>query len=158
MIIFYNTRTIIIIVMSPHPATRHNGTCTGSLWKSHSRNVVAVPAVPAAAGSRRRHPEDDDVDDGGGGSSSSESRRPPSSSSESPSYFEGALAEANERQRTHHEFCVLVGDELWSYTDVWAYVKGDPPTVSCMFFRGDGGDDDDDDDERERERSPDWWF
>jgi hypothetical protein len=53
---------------------------------------------------------------------------------------------------------VLVGDELWSYTDVWAYVKGDPPTVSCMFFRGDGGDDDDDDDERERERSPDWWF
>jgi hypothetical protein len=127
--------------MSPHPATRRNGTCTGSLWKSHSRNVVAVPAVPAAAGSRRRHPEDDDVDDGGGGSSSSESRRPPSSSSESPSYFEGALAEANERQqRTHHEFCVLVGDELWSYTDVWAYVKGDPPTVSCIcFFEEMGG-------------------
>jgi hypothetical protein len=122
--------------MSPHPATRRNGTCTGSLWKSHSRNVVAVPAVPAvpAAGSRRRHPEDDGVDvDDGGESSSSESRRPPSSSSSS-SYFEGALAEANERQRTHHEFCVLVGDELWSYTDVWAYVKGDPPTVSCMVF------------------------
>ncbi len=120
--------------MSPHPATRRNGTCTGSLWKSHSRNVaVAVPAVPAV-GSRRRHPEDVDVDvDDGGESSSSESRRPPSSSS-SPSYFEGALAEANERQRTHHEFCVLVGDELWSYTDVWAYVKGDPPTVSCMGF------------------------
>ena len=113
--------------MSPHPATRRNGTCTGSLWKSHSRNVVTVPAAAVpAVGNRRRHPEDDgvDVDDGGESSSSS-----PSSS-----YFEGALAEANERQRTHHEFCVLVGDELWSYTDVWAYVKGDPPTVSCMGF------------------------
>jgi hypothetical protein len=119
--------------MSPHPATRRNGTCTGSLWKSHSRNVVTVPAAAVpAVGNRRRHPEDDgvDVDDGGESSSSS-----PSSS-----YFEGALAEANERQRTHHEFCVLVGDELWSYTDVWAYVKGDPPTVSCIcFFEEMGG-------------------
>jgi hypothetical protein len=35
---------------------------------------------------------------------------------------------------------VLVGDELWSYTDVWAYVKGDPPTVSCIcFFEEMGG-------------------
>jgi hypothetical protein len=44
------------------------------------------------------------------------------------SSFKGALAEANERQRTH-EFCVLVGNVLWSYSDAWAYVKGDPPTV-----------------------------
>jgi hypothetical protein len=44
------------------------------------------------------------------------------------SSFEGALAEANERERTH-EFCVLVGNVLWSYSDAWAYVKGDPPTV-----------------------------
>ena len=136
--------------MSPHPATRRNGTCTGSLWKSHSRNIsvaattAVVASASAAAGDnndRHHHHED-------GGESEGRQQHPSPPPSSSSSYFEGALAEANERQRTHHEFCVLVGDELWSYTDVWAYVKGDPPTVSCLVFEGDGTTDDDHDDGR----------
>jgi len=46
---------------------------------------------------------------------------------DSPFSLDGILAEANERQRAH-EFCVLVGNTLWSYSDAWAYAKGDPPT------------------------------
>ena len=42
------------------------------------------------------------------------------------------LAEANERRRAH-EFCVLVGNTLWSYSDAWAYAKGDLPTVSVFW-------------------------
>lgn len=78
--------------MSPHDAVRRHGTCTGSLWKSHSRIR-------------------------GAGADTS---------------FDGILAEANEKQQAH-DFCVLVGNMLWSYSDAWAYAKGDPPTVSCTI-------------------------
>jgi hypothetical protein len=27
----------------------------------------------------------------------------------------------------------LVGNTLWSFSDVWAYAKGDPPTVSASI-------------------------
>ena len=85
---------------------RRNGTCTGSLWKSHTRIVASILEDDASNGAPRRTSPDSTLD--------------------------GILAEANERQRTH-EFCVLVGNTLWSYSDVWAYAKGDPPTVSLSF-------------------------
>ena len=83
--------------MSPYPAIRRNGACTGSLWKSHSRGRGF-----------------------GGGDTTS---------SDAAFSLDGILAEANERQRAH-EFCLLVGSTMWSYSDAWAYAKGDPPTVS----------------------------
>lgn len=95
--------------MSPHPATHRNGVCTGSLWKSHSRKKKNAPsAVSTVGGAPKRQmvtPGSEDF------------------------HLGGILAEANERQRMH-EFCVLVGNTLWSYSDVWAYAKGDSPTVS----------------------------
>lgn len=100
--------------MSPYPATRRNGVCTGSLWKSHSRirgsstaNNTSSP--PAAPGQDSPTPVDPAVS------------------------LDGILAEANERQRAH-EFCVLVGNRMWSYSDVWAYAKGDPPTVRPQYL------------------------
>lgn len=93
--------------MSPHPATRRNGTCTGSLWKSHSR-------TPSASGSLKS-PKKGSGDD--------------AAVEEAEFSLNGILAEVNERQRAH-EFCVLVGNTMWSYSDVWAYSKGDSPTVS----------------------------
>jgi hypothetical protein len=90
--------------MSPYPATRRNGTCTGSLWKSHSRSACSFKS-PKKEG-----------DDG-------------LSVDDAAFSLDGILAEANERQRAH-EFCVLVGNTMWSYSDVWAYAKGDSPTVS----------------------------
>ena len=87
--------------MSPYPATRRNGTCTGSLWKSHSR----TPSVNSSL------------------------KSPKKENQEAEFSLDGILAEANERQRAH-EFCVLVGNTMWSYSDVWAYSKGDSPTVS----------------------------
>lgn len=53
-------------------------------------------------------------------------------SSETALSLDGVLAEANERQRAH-EFCVLVGNVMWSYSDVWAYAKGDPPTAELRI-------------------------
>lgn len=99
--------------MSPCPAIRHNGACTGSLWKSHSRSTVPPP--------RHLHSAKIGVGDHG---------LPSVSGIDSPevvSSLDGILAKANERQRSH-EFCVLVGNMMWSYSDVWAYTKGDPPT------------------------------
>ena len=75
--------------MSPYPAIRRNGACTGSLWKSHGPG--------------------------------------------SPSLDDSSLGDANQRQRAH-EFCVLVCNTLLSYSDVWAYAKGDPPTVSVAVL------------------------
>jgi hypothetical protein len=91
--------------MSPYPAIHRNGACTGSLWKSHSRIPSNSNPLPKA-------------DEGSS----------PTAAAALLS-LDGFLAEANERQRAH-EFCVLVGNTLWSYSDVWAYAKGDPPTVS----------------------------
>lgn len=92
--------------MSPHPATHRNGVCTGSLWKSHSRKKKNAPSAVSTVGGaphRQMAPGSEDF------------------------HLGGILAEANERQRMH-EFCVLVGNTLWSYSDVWAYAKGDSPT------------------------------
>jgi hypothetical protein len=94
--------------MSPYPAIHRNGACTGSLWKSHSRIVSTSNPLPKA-------------DEGSS----------PTAAAALLS-LDGFLAEANERQRAH-EFCVLVGNTLWSFSDVWAYAKGDPPTVSFSF-------------------------
>ena len=91
--------------MSPHSAIRRNGTCTGSLWKSHSRSTCAT-STPQK--------------DCGGCSTAAD---------KAAFSLDGILAEANERQRAH-EFCVLVGNTMWSYSDVWAYTKGDSPAVS----------------------------
>lgn len=99
---------IISRTMSPYPATRRNGTCTGSLWKSHSR-----ASINNAAKSPKKESSD--------------------TTEEAASVLDGILAEANERQRAH-EFCVLVGNTLWSYSDIWAYSKGDSPTVSSNDF------------------------
>lgn len=96
--------------MSPYPATRRNGTCTGSLWKSHSR------ATSSYKSSRKDGTDNDDSN---------------ATADEAPFSLDGILAEANERQRAH-EFCVLVGNTMWSYSDVWAYSKGDSPTVSFV--------------------------
>jgi hypothetical protein len=98
--------------MSPFPATRRNGTCTGSLWKSHSRS-------PSLSSSFKSPKKDGDKD--------------ASSIDEAAFALDGVLAEANERQRAH-EFCVLVGNTMWSYSDVWAYSKGDSPTVSAAYL------------------------
>ncbi len=95
--------------MSPYPAIRRNGACTGSLWKSHSRAKGFTP--PASSG----------------GETSPEG---PSNAASTAVTLDDILAEANERQRAH-EFCVLVGNTMWSYSDAWAYSKGDPPTVSA---------------------------
>lgn len=91
--------------MSPYPAIHRNGACTGSLWKSHSRKGI--------------------------GNLTHDFRSLGASAVDLEGTFslDGIFAEANQRQRTH-EFCVLVGNTLWSYSDVWAYAKGDPPTVS----------------------------
>jgi len=89
--------------MSPYPAIHRNGACTGSLWKSHSRIISTSNPLPKA-------------DEGSS----------PTAAAALLS-LDGFLAEANERQRAH-EFCVLVGNTLWSFSDVWAYAKGDPPT------------------------------
>lgn len=97
----------IDITMSPYPAIHRNGACTGSLWKSHSRIISNSNPLPKA-------------DEGSS----------PTAAAALLS-LDGFLAEANERQRAH-EFCVLVGNTLWSYSDVWAYAKGDPPTVSLI--------------------------
>ena len=88
--------------MSPYPVIHRNGICTGSLWKSHSRTTTSH-------------------------SKADEESSP--SAAAALSSLDGFLAEANERQRAH-EFCLLVGNTLWSFSDVWAYAKGDPPTVS----------------------------
>jgi hypothetical protein len=111
--------------MSPHPATFRNGTCTGSLWKSHI-------CCHRATSSGHNNQNNDNA--ANANASANDIGRGNDGNDDVPS-FEGAVAEANERQqRTHHEFCVLVGNMLWSYTDVWAYVKGDPPTVREMIF------------------------
>mmetsp|Transcript_23838 Transcript_23838/g.39287 ORF Transcript_23838/g.39287 Transcript_23838/m.39287 type:complete len:1739 (-) Transcript_23838:1111-6327(-) len=89
--------------MSPYPAIHRNGACTGSLWKSHSRIISNSNPLPKA-------------DEGSS----------PTAAAALLS-LDGFLAEANERQRAH-EFCVLVGNTMWSFSDVWAYAKGDPPT------------------------------
>lgn len=68
---------------------------------------------------------------GGCASATEQNRQTPGD--EAAFSLDGVLAEANERQRTH-EFCVLVGNTLWSYSDVWAYTKGDPPTVSSEMM------------------------
>jgi hypothetical protein len=94
--------------MSPYPAIHRNGACTGSLWKSHSRIVSTSNPLPKA-------------DEGLS-----------STAAAALLSLDGFLAEANERQRAH-EFCVLVGNTLWSFSDVWAYAKGDPPTVSASI-------------------------
>ena len=99
--------------MSPFPATRRNGVCTGSLWKSHSRVRGSSSTSPVNSSSPATVPGVDSPD--------------PAVS------LDGILAEANERQRAH-EFCVLVGNTMWSYSDVWAYAKGDPPTVSRFIL------------------------
>ena len=100
--------------MSPYPATRRNGVCTGSLWKSHSRfrgssAKTTSPVNTVSSPEPGLDPPDPSVS------------------------FDDILAEANERQRTH-EFCVLVGNIMWSYSDVWAYAKGDPPTVRPQYL------------------------
>lgn len=92
--------------MSPYPASRRGGVCTGSLWKSHSRDGHFSPEPSSSAASTPGSKKDD-----------------------AASTVESYLAEANAKERTH-EFCVLVGNSLSSYSDVWAYAKGDPPTVS----------------------------
>jgi len=92
--------------MSPYPAIRRNGACTGSLWKSHSRTKGFASPVSS------------------GGDASPEG---PSNNASKAVTLDDILAEANERQRAH-EFCVLVGNTMWSYSDAWAYSKGDPPT------------------------------
>eukprot|EP00804_Cyclotella_cryptica_P015817 CCRYP_006338-RA/>CCRYP_006338-RA protein AED:0.18 eAED:0.17 QI:0/0/0/1/0.5/0.66/3/0/1616 len=101
--------------MSPYPATRRNGTCTGSLWKSHSRGAISTSSSSGTP--YKSPPSDDDTANSG--------------FDDAPFSFDGILAEANERQRAH-EFCVLVGNTMWSYSDVWAYAKGDSPTVSLF--------------------------
>ena len=110
-VITYYTKRVendaIDITMSPYPAIHRNGACTGSLWKSHSRIISNSNPLPKA-------------DEGSS----------PTAAAALLS-LDGFLAEANERQRAH-EFCVLVGNTLWSYSDVWAYAKGDPPTVSLI--------------------------
>ncbi len=104
--------------MSPYPATRRNGVCTGSLWKSHSRFRGSSASTTSPV--------------------NSVSSPAPGLDSPDPAVsLDDILAEANERQRAH-EFCVLVGNIMWSYSDVWAYAKGDPPTVSqslSCFYR-----------------------
>ncbi|KAL7554920.1 hypothetical protein ACHAWF_018475 [Thalassiosira exigua] len=105
--------------MSPYPAIRRNGTCTGSLWKSHSR--WSSPSHPPSGDDAAASSSSPGTPPSRGGG-----RRPPPPPSPG-SRMEGILAEANERQRAH-EFCVLVGNALWSYSDVWAYSKGDAPT------------------------------
>mmetsp|Transcript_32082 Transcript_32082/g.67269 ORF Transcript_32082/g.67269 Transcript_32082/m.67269 type:complete len:134 (+) Transcript_32082:59-460(+) len=108
--------------MSPYPAVRRNGACTGSLWKSHSRSANKSSTITAFSSSSSSSTEP----------RSQQPQQPkpqPTDLSEETSTLDGILAEANERQRSH-EFCVLVGNTLWSYTDVWAYAKGDSPTVS----------------------------
>ncbi|KAL7522606.1 hypothetical protein ACHAWX_007302 [Stephanocyclus meneghinianus] len=97
--------------MSPYPATRRNGTCSGSLWKSHSR---AATSTSSSSSTPHKSAQSDDDTANSGFDDASFS-------------FDGILAEANERQRAH-EFCVLVGNTMWSYSDVWAYAKGDSPT------------------------------
>jgi len=80
------------------PATRRNGICLGSLWKQHT--PVAVPPNLSSF---------------------------PLSNSSS---HQDALAQAldkNERSKTH-DYCVLVGNTLMSYTDIHAYRRGDHPT------------------------------
>mmetsp|Transcript_1011 Transcript_1011/g.1766 ORF Transcript_1011/g.1766 Transcript_1011/m.1766 type:complete len:1604 (-) Transcript_1011:415-5226(-) len=104
--------------MSPYPAVRRNGACTGSLWKSHSR--VRVSSILSFSASISGSDSSGKIVDTPGRTLGVD---PP----ESTHSLEGILAEANERQRAH-EFCVLVGNTLWSYSDVWAYAKGDPPT------------------------------
>eukprot|EP00580_Thalassiosira_gravida_P016953 CAMPEP_0201665478 /NCGR_PEP_ID=MMETSP0494-20130426/6608_1 /ASSEMBLY_ACC=CAM_ASM_000839 /TAXON_ID=420259 /ORGANISM="Thalassiosira gravida, Strain GMp14c1" /LENGTH=1606 /DNA_ID=CAMNT_0048144447 /DNA_START=213 /DNA_END=5033 /DNA_ORIENTATION=+ len=99
--------------MSPYPAKRRNGACTGSLWKSHSRSANKSTAFSTSS----------TVNNNG----AQPPQHQPTDLSEETSTLDGILAEANERQRAH-EFCVLVGNALWSYTDVWAYAKGDSPT------------------------------
>lgn len=101
--------------MSPYPATRRNGICSGSLWKSHSR---AATSTSSSSSTPHKSAQSDDDTANSGFDDASFS-------------FDGILAEANERQRAH-EFCVLVGNTMWSYSDVWAYAKGDSPTV--RFF------------------------
>ncbi|KAL7538548.1 hypothetical protein ACHAXR_008619 [Thalassiosira sp. AJA248-18] len=101
--------------MSPYPAIRRNGACTGSLWKSHSR--FRGSSIPSFSSSISR----------GNGSATEPGRAPGLDSPGAVCSLDGILAEANERQRAH-EFCVLVGNTLWSFSDVWAYAKGDPPT------------------------------
>ena len=93
--------------MSPYPASRRNGTCTGSLWKSHTRSSSTSSLKISKKGCNDASTTED----------------------EAQFSLDGMLAEANERQRAH-EFCVLVGNTMWSYSDVWAYSKGDSPTVS----------------------------
>mmetsp|Transcript_32690 Transcript_32690/g.57000 ORF Transcript_32690/g.57000 Transcript_32690/m.57000 type:complete len:107 (-) Transcript_32690:4788-5108(-) len=106
--------------MSPYPAIRRNGACTGSLWKSHSRvrgsSILSFSSsIPTSNACATKH--------------DTSQRAPGLDSPEAAFSLDVILAEANERQRAH-EFCVLVGNTLWSYSDVWAYAKGDPPTVS----------------------------
>jgi hypothetical protein len=101
--------------MSPYPATRRNGICSGSLWKSHSR---AATSTSSSSSTPHKPPQSDDDTANSG-------------FDDAPFSFDGILAEANERQRAH-EFCVLVGNTMWSYSDVWAYAKGDSPTVSVF--------------------------
>mmetsp|Transcript_24443 Transcript_24443/g.43807 ORF Transcript_24443/g.43807 Transcript_24443/m.43807 type:complete len:1643 (+) Transcript_24443:86-5014(+) len=104
--------------MSPYPAIRRNGACTGSLWKSHSRvrgsSILSFSSsIPTSNACATKH--------------DTSQRAPGLDSPEAAFSLDVILAEANERQRAH-EFCVLVGNTLWSYSDVWAYAKGDPPT------------------------------
>lgn len=40
----------------------------------------------------------------------------------------GSLYKSSPEQQRTHEFCVLLGITLWSYSDFWAYSKGDAPT------------------------------
>ena len=40
----------------------------------------------------------------------------------------GSLYKSSPEQQRTHEFCVLLGITLWSYSDYWAYSKGDAPT------------------------------
>ena len=60
--------------------------------------------------------------------------RPPCRGGGGVPSLDGLLAAANERQMAH-EYCVLLGNHLRSYSDAWAHAKVDPPTVSLPGHR-----------------------
>ena len=60
--------------------------------------------------------------------------RPPCRGEGGVPSLDGLLAAANER-RMAHEYCVLLGNHLRSYSDAWAHAKVDPPTVSLPGHR-----------------------
>ena len=88
--------------MAPIPARRRNGICSGSLWKQHTS--VTTPPNFGSVVSMKSQDDDATVE------------------------TLTALLYGNARSRTH-DYCVLVGDTLCSYSDVLCYSRGDHPTV-----------------------------